>query len=44
MDTNTLTINKKSWDQVAQNFFGRTALPEYGPFAPKEDEMNLLVM
>jgi SAM-dependent methyltransferase len=41
LDTNTLIINKKSWDQVAHNFFGRTALPEYGPFAPEEDELNL---
>ncbi len=41
MNNDTLTINKTSWDEVAQNFFGRTALPEYGPFAPEETELNL---
>jgi ubiquinone/menaquinone biosynthesis C-methylase UbiE len=41
LNTDTLTINKTSWDEVAQNFFGRTALPEYGPFAPDEKELNL---
>ncbi|WDL97885.1 class I SAM-dependent methyltransferase [Alicyclobacillus sp. ALC3] len=34
--------NKKSWDEVAPRFFGRTALPSYGPFAPDEDKLNLL--
>jgi 2-polyprenyl-3-methyl-5-hydroxy-6-metoxy-1,4-benzoquinol methylase len=33
--------NKKSWDEVAPRFFGRTALPTYGPFAPLEDDLNL---
>jgi hypothetical protein len=37
----TSEINKKSWDEVAPRFFGRTALPEYGPFAPTEDELSL---
>ncbi|WP_051237242.1 class I SAM-dependent methyltransferase [Paenibacillus pinihumi] len=36
-----LSSNKKSWDQVAPKFFGRTALPMYGPFAPTEDDLNL---
>lgn len=34
--------NKQSWDEVAPRFFGRTALPTYGPFAPSENELNLL--
>lgn len=33
--------NKKSWDEVAPRFFGRTALPVYGPFLPTENELNL---
>ncbi|MFD1675905.1 class I SAM-dependent methyltransferase [Alicyclobacillus fodiniaquatilis] len=33
--------NKQSWDEVAPRFFGRTALPTYGPFAPTEDQLNL---
>ncbi|BBH20597.1 hypothetical protein Back11_19420 [Paenibacillus baekrokdamisoli] len=33
--------NKKSWDEVAPRFFGRTALPIYGPFLPTENELNL---
>lgn len=36
-----LQINKQSWDQSAERFFGRTALPEYGPYAPKETELKL---
>ncbi|MET3290792.1 UNVERIFIED_CONTAM: ubiquinone/menaquinone biosynthesis C-methylase UbiE [Brevibacillus sp. OAP136] len=36
-----LLSNKKSWDEVAPRFFGRTALPVYGPFAPTENELNL---
>lgn len=41
MNSETLAINKKSWDEAAPRFFGRTALPEYGPFTPTEDELNL---
>jgi ubiquinone/menaquinone biosynthesis C-methylase UbiE len=41
LNNDTLLINKKSWDEVAPRFFGRTALPEYGPFAPEETELNL---
>lgn len=33
--------NKASWDEVAPRFFGRTALPTYGPFAPDEGELRL---
>ncbi|MFG6494678.1 class I SAM-dependent methyltransferase [Fictibacillus sp. UD] len=42
MNLETISMNKKSWEVVAERFFGRTALPEYGPFAPLEDELNLL--
>lgn len=38
----SLQINKTSWDAAAERFFGRTALPDYGPYAPSEDELNLL--
>jgi ubiquinone/menaquinone biosynthesis C-methylase UbiE len=41
LNTKTLELNKKSWDEAAPRFFGRTALPEYGPFSPTEDELNL---
>lgn len=41
MHADTLKVNKKSWDEVAPRFYGRTALPEYGPFAPTEDELSL---
>lgn len=37
-----LTMNKESWEKSAERFFGRTALPEYGPLAPKEDQLQLL--
>ncbi len=37
----SLEINKSSWDAAAERFFGRTALPEYGPHAPSEAELNL---
>ncbi|WP_127529885.1 class I SAM-dependent methyltransferase [Paenibacillus kobensis] len=33
--------NKKSWDAAAPRFFGRSALPVYGPFMPTENELNL---
>lgn len=42
MSIDSLAINKKSWDEVAPRFFGRNPLPEYGPLAPREDELNLL--
>jgi len=41
MNIHTLTTNKKSWDEVAENFFGRNPLPEYGPMAPSEDDLHL---
>lgn len=36
-----IRLNKTSWDDVAPRFFGRTALPTYGPFAPDEGSLNL---
>ena len=38
----SLSVNKKSWDEVAPRFYGRNPLPEYGPLAPTEDELQLL--
>src|SRR5258706_1760090 len=37
-----LEINRAGWDRVAPLYYGRTALPEYGPLAPTEDTLNLL--
>ncbi|KGA98368.1 ubiquinone/menaquinone biosynthesis methyltransferase UBIE [Alkalihalobacillus alcalophilus ATCC 27647 = CGMCC 1.3604] len=37
-----LELNKNSWEKAAERFFGRTALPEYGPLAPTENELQLL--
>ena len=37
-----LAINRAGWDRVAPSFHGSTALPEYGPLAPTEDELKLL--
>ncbi|MDN3956015.1 hypothetical protein [Sporolactobacillus laevolacticus] len=36
-----LKINKDGWDKVSEQFFSATALPTYGPFAPKEEELQL---
>ena len=36
-----LQINKEGWEKSATRFFGRTALPELGPLAPTEDDLNL---
>lgn len=42
MDTKKiLHINKVGWEKSAERFFGRTALPELGPLAPTEQELNL---
>ncbi|WP_409974983.1 class I SAM-dependent methyltransferase [Bacillus sp. Bva_UNVM-123] len=41
MNIKSLAINKQSWDEVAHRFFGRNPLPEYGPLAPNEEELNL---
>ena len=37
-----LTINRKGWNKVAPLFYGGTALPEYGPLAQTEAELNLI--
>ncbi|MEK3790427.1 class I SAM-dependent methyltransferase [Paenibacillus sp. FSL R7-0204] len=37
-----LEINKAGWDEVADQYFGIHALPQYGPYAPTEDELHLL--
>jgi len=37
-----LATNRAGWDRVAPMFHGGTALPEYGPLAPTEDELKLL--
>lgn len=42
MKSDVLLANQKSWNQAASRFYGRNPLPEYGPLAPKEDELNLL--
>ncbi|MGE7623200.1 hypothetical protein ACQKMD_09140 [Viridibacillus sp. NPDC096237] len=43
MITNTtiLNLNKESWEKSAERFFGRTALPDYGPFSPSEEQLKL---
>ncbi|WP_100011734.1 class I SAM-dependent methyltransferase [Lentibacillus sediminis] len=41
MSFEVLHANKKSWDKVADRFYGRNPLPEYGPFAPSEEELYL---
>ena len=37
-----LATNRAGWNHVAPMFHGGTALPEYGPLAPTEDELRLL--
>src|SRR5438270_8424077 len=37
-----LEINRAGWDRVAPLFYGGTALPEYGPLSPTENELSLL--
>lgn len=36
-----LTQNKSSWNAIADDFFGVTALPTYGCLCPSEDELHL---
>lgn len=36
-----LTQNKASWESIAHDFFGVTALPTYGCLCPNEDELLL---
>ncbi|MBM7096202.1 methyltransferase domain-containing protein [Bacillus sp. H-16] len=42
MNEAVLSKNKQGWDKVAERFFGRNPLPEYGPFAPNEEDVRLL--
>ncbi|MET3728291.1 SAM-dependent methyltransferase [Fictibacillus halophilus] len=39
--TEILKMNKERWEVSAERFFGRTALPEYGPFSLNEEQLNL---
>ena len=41
MTENILIQNKKSWDAMADSWFGSTALPTYGCLIPTEDELKL---
>jgi SAM-dependent methyltransferase len=41
MNIESLKVNKQSWDEAAERFYGRNPLPEYGPLAPTEDELKL---
>ena len=41
MNNDILTQNKKSWDEMADSWFGTTALPKYGCLIPSEDELKL---
>jgi len=34
--------NEKSWNIISKDFFGTTALPQYGCNVPLEDELNLI--
>lgn len=36
-----LKMNKDGWEKSAERFFGRTALPEYGPLSLTENQLNL---
>jgi len=40
-DNKILIENKVSWDSIADEWFGSTALPTYGPTLPQEDSLNL---
>jgi cyclopropane fatty-acyl-phospholipid synthase-like methyltransferase len=41
MQNNILEQNKNSWDAIADDWFGTTALPTYGVLIPTETELNL---
>lgn len=43
MDTDQiLKINRVCWDRVADRFYGKTALPSWGPLAQTETDLGLL--
>lgn len=37
-----LRHNQNGWNKVADQYFGITSLPAYGPYTPSEDELRLL--
>ncbi|MBR6619846.1 MAG: class I SAM-dependent methyltransferase [Clostridia bacterium] len=41
MNSDILKQNEKSWDALAESFFGVTALPQLGCSIPTEDELHL---
>jgi len=41
MSNDILTQNKSSWNAIADDWFGVTALPTYGCLCPMEDELHL---
>lgn len=40
-DNRILTQNKAGWDTIADEWFGSTALPTYGPTSPNEETLNM---
>jgi cyclopropane fatty-acyl-phospholipid synthase-like methyltransferase len=40
-DSKVLVQNKESWDFIADEWVGTTALPTYGPTLPREDTLKL---
>lgn len=42
MENNILSINKNGWNKISSHYFGKTALPEYGPLIATEEELGLL--
>lgn len=42
MNSQILTQNKASWDAIADDWFGTTALPTYGVLVPTEEQLHLL--
>ncbi|MDK2966042.1 MAG: hypothetical protein PWP53_1654 [Lacrimispora sp.] len=41
MYNEVINKNRKSWDSMADTWFGATALPVYGCLAPTETELKL---
>lgn len=42
MESDILARNKDSWDKISPLYFGKTALPQYGPLIATEEELGLL--
>lgn len=38
----TLAINREGWDKIAKKFYGKAALPRYGPLAQSETDLKLI--